>query len=489
MDDVNRRDFVKTVAASSAAAAMTGALFSPTARAQGANSRLRVASIGLGGRGTRILTPVVRASEKADLVALCDPDQQRLDKTEPDDSTSFRTQDLREILDRNDIDCIVSATPNHWHGLLTVWGCQAGKHVYIEKPISHNILESEAIVKASRKYNKIVQGGFQNRSDTGLIPFMERLHAGEFGAVTSVYGTCNRPRKSIGKNETPYEVPNHIHYDMWLGPAQDEPIYRGGLHYNWHWRFNTGNGDIGNQSPHELDLMLWALGDPEELPQKFRVAGGRFGWHDSGETPNVLACSGEINGIPFGCEVQDLKHGRGAPYRKTVGVIIRTEKGVFVGGRGGGRYVGHDGKNISFGRTRSGSQLNDGGGAHIENFFDAVLTDDRTIQRSEAAVAARASNIGHIANIGFMLGEEAPAETLEKAFSGSMTDRDLIARMRESVLLYSIVENQCAPTVPWLLGPELTFDTKTMAFTGNKAKQANALLSREYRKGFELPVL
>jgi len=486
--EVNRRDFVKTATATTVAATAAGALFSPTARAQGANSRLRAAGIGFGGRGKHLVDAVIN-SPRADLVALCDVDSKILNSRYPEQDKAFRTQDLREILDRNEIDVIVSATPNHWHALLTIWGCQAGKHVYMEKPISHNMHESQTLVKASRKYNKIVQCGFQNRSDTGLRPFYERLHAGEFGAVTEVHGTCHRARNTIGKLDEPLTPPASVNYEMWLGPAEDQPIMRPRFHYDWHWDFNTGNGDVGNQGPHEWDLMAWALNDPKELPQKMRAAGNRFGWDDAGNTPNIMACIGELNGIPLTFEVMDLKGGRSAPYRKGVGVIIKTEKGIFVGGRGGGRYVGHDGKSHRFGRNKSGSQGADGGMAHMENFFDAIFNDDRSNQHSEAAVAANSSSMAHMANISFMLAEEAPVETIESAYSGSTVQRDTLARLRESAFLFCASEHGALPTRSWLLGPELSFDTAAYQFTGNKAAEANVLATRAYRKGFELPVL
>jgi len=488
MTEVNRRDFVKNATATAAVAATTGALFSTTAKAQGANGKIRVAVIGFGWRGN-FLIQAVNASDKAELVAICDADEKHLYGVEPDNKNLFRTTDLREILDRNDVDAIASATPNHWHALLTVWACQAGKHVYMEKPISHNMVESDVLVKASRKHNKIVQAGFQNRSDSGLLPFYERLHAGDFGKVLKAHGTTNRPRATIGKLDQPAAPPSTVNYDMWLGPAEDLLLMRPKFHYDWHWDFNTGNGDIGNQSAHEIDLINWALKDPETLPQSIQVAGNRFGWHDAGTTPNVLACTYEHGGVPVTFELQDLKGGRGAPYRKSVGVILTMEKGVFVGGRGGGRYVGSDGKSIRFGKTKSGSQGADGGQDHMDNFFEAILTDNRAIQASEAAPAAISASIAHMANISFLLGDKVPTETIEKAFSNSMPERDTLARMRESVLMFAAAEHKSLPTVDWLLGPKLTFDSEAYAFTGSKASEANVLMGRSYRKGFELPAV
>ena len=239
----NRREFVAGGLGATTALTLTPSL---NAGVLGANEQVRVAVIGFGGRGRALINCVKRA-KNAKLVALCDADNNILRKFESNNNELFRTQDFRKILERKDIDAVASATPNHWHTLLTILAMQAGKHVYIEKPISHNMLESREVVKASRKYKRIVQCGFQNRSDTGLLPFYEKLHNGAYGKVQFVHGTCHRSRASIGKLDKPLAVPKHIDFNLWLGPGEKQPIMRPRLHYDWHWDFNTGNGDMGNQ--------------------------------------------------------------------------------------------------------------------------------------------------------------------------------------------------------------------------------------------------
>lgn len=478
----NRRQFLKSTAATLCAVSMPASSYS---QINGANSKLRVGVIGIRSRG-KVLIGAVNAVPNIELVALCDVDAEILHNTQSDNGRLQRSQDYRRLLDRNDLDAIACAAPNHWHALLTIQALQSGKHVYIEKPISHNMLEGQAVVQAARKVNKIVQCGFQNRSDTGLLPFYEGLHRGDYGAVLHVHGTCHRARDPIGKLDAPLQVPNQIDYDLWLGPAADLPILRPQLHYDWHWDFNTGNGDVGNQGPHEWDLLNWALGDPVQLPDTMTAAGNRFGWNDAGNTPNVLACHGESNGVPFCFEVMDLHGGRSAPHDRGVGVIITTDQGTFIGGRGGGRFEFADGRLEEFARDPN-RQKKDGTISHVANFVDAVDTNNIQLLRSECATAANSAAMAHLANISFHLAEAAEPDQLERAYSGRLAQRDMLARLRESTMLYAAANGGTTPSEPWLLGPKLTYDNAARQFVGAQASEANRLMGREYRAGFELP--
>ncbi len=227
---ISRRNFVQASAAVVAGTALIPDLHAvPAVRSE----KIRIAVVGFGGRG-RDLIGAIRACEQFELVGLCDVDSNILGGFEPDNTDLVRTASLNELLERDDIDAIASATPNHWHTLVTMRACAAGKHVYIEKPISHNMHESRMVVAAARQHDRIVQCGFQNRSDSALLPFYERLHSGEFGKVLSVHGTCHRARDPIGKLDSPLKIPAHIDYEAWLGPAADQPILRPRLHYDWH---------------------------------------------------------------------------------------------------------------------------------------------------------------------------------------------------------------------------------------------------------------
>lgn len=478
----SRRLFLKGAAAAGALAVTTNAR--SYGRIMGANEALRMGVVGFRSRG-KSLIGAIKAAEGANLVALCDADDKVLSDYDSGNADLFRTNDLRELLSREDVDAIASATPNHWHALVTCWACDAGKHVYIEKPISHNMLESQKIVNAARKNDVLVQGGFQNRSDSGLLTFFENLRAGKYGQVLAVHGTCHRQRASIGKLEKPLVIPKQINFDLWLGPAADEPIMRPSLHYDWHWDFNTGNGDVGNQGPHEWDMMNWALGDPVNLPSEMIAAGNRFGWRDAGNTPNVMTCSGVSNNIPFCFEVMDLKGGRRAPFGRGVGVIIETEKGRFVGGRGGGNFVFKDGQTEKFRRDESQAK-SDGTPAHMANFVTAVQQRDAGLLRSECAVAANSSAMAHMANISFQLASEEPAEKMEAAFGGDLRQRDMLARLRESTMLFALNQEERTQPEAWLMGPRLIYDQNANNFVGEKASKANALMTRDYRKGFEI---
>ncbi len=482
----NRREFIAR-AGTLAAASSTFIGGSPLIRRSGEKSdleSLRIAVIGFRSRGKALINAIEKCSD-AKLVALADVDEKVLRETNSADSKLARTKDFRELLQRDDIDAIASAAPNHWHALISIQAAQSGKHVYIEKPISHNMFESQMVVAAADRFDKLIQCGFQNRSDSGLTGFYGRLRAGEFGKVQHVHGTCHRPRKGIGKIDKPLAIPGELDYDLWLGPAAKQDIMRPRLHYDWHWDFNTGNGDVGNQGPHEWDMMNWALGDGEALPEKIQASGNRFAWQDAGNTPNIMACRGVMDGIPFLFEVMDLTPGCKPPHDNRVGVVIKTEKGQFVGSRGGGKFIYTDGKEESFKRDAA-TQKQDGTRAHMANFVDAVLTNDRSKLRSDCKVAAKSSSMAHMANISYQLGQSAEQGQLETAYSGSEQERDMLQRLMTAPGIYS-KKHQSDVSESWKLGPELTFDNANKMFKGTQAEPANQKMTREYRKGFELP--
>lgn len=483
---MKRRTFVKSLAATASIPLTAVSLSAKSySRVMGSNRELRMGVIGFKGRG-RALINAIQACDGAKLVALCDADEKILSGFDSGNADLWRTTDLRELLERDDIDAVASATPNHWHALLTIYACRAGKHTYIEKPISHNMHESRAIVENARKNNSVVQCGFQNRSDTALIPFFYNLRSGKYGKVLSVHGTCHRQRDTIGKLDKPLDIPKHINYDLWLGPASDQPIMRPKLHYDWHWDFNTGNGDVGNQGPHEWDLMNWALGDSDNLPTDMRAAGNRFGWSDAGNTPNVMACSGIVDDIPFCFEVMDLKGGRRAPFGRGVGIIVETEKGRFVGGRGGGEFVDHDGKKQPFRRDET-QKKTDGTQLHMQNFIDGVQARDNSELRSECAIAAKSSSMAHMANISYQIAKEASAESIETAFGNSLQQRDMIARLRESTMIYAMQNKDRDVSQSWMLGPALTFHNESDQFVGQAKQLANQMMTRDYRDKFNIP--
>ncbi|MHC4518784.1 MAG: Gfo/Idh/MocA family oxidoreductase, partial [Planctomycetota bacterium] len=288
MSKVTRRSFIKNSMAVGAGLALAG----PGSRVLGANDEIRIATVGVGSQGsghTRIFSqiPGVR------YVAVCDADQNHVDarvKSFADQGVKVEgCTDVRRLLDRKDIDAITSATPNHWHSLVTIWACQAGKDVYIEKPVSHNVWEGRQMVKAARKYNRIVQTGTQKRSSEAHPAAYKWMVEGNLGTVKCAHSLCYKKRYEgtngiVYGTNGPNPLPAHIDYNLWCGPAEMEPLRRRDLHYKWHWVWNTGNGDLGNQGIHEMDLGRWALGDPNHLAPRVMSFGGRFRVNDAGET-------------------------------------------------------------------------------------------------------------------------------------------------------------------------------------------------------------
>ena len=213
-------------------------------------------------------------------------------------------QDVRELLACKDIDAVTIATPNHWHSLAAIWACQAGKDVYVEKPVSHNIFEGRQLVRAARKYQRMVQVGTQARSNPDLIEAVAWVRAGNLGKIQYARGTCYKPRMSIGKGgDGP--IPPGLDYDLWLGPAPKKPLTRKNLHYDWHWMYDYGNGDLGNQGVHEMDIARWFLGQAAVSPRVISI-GGRLGYDDDGQTPNTQLVYHAYQGPPLVFEVRGL---------------------------------------------------------------------------------------------------------------------------------------------------------------------------------------
>ncbi len=263
MNQLNRRSFIKKSVLGAAALGFTARSWS---NVSGANGDIRIAVVGFNGRGGDHIQGFGKVGGVR-LAALCDVDSNVLDrevKLLKDRSTPVEAYtDIRKLLENKEIDAISIATPNHWHSLAAIWGIQAGKDVYVEKPVSHNVSEGRRVVEAARKYNRIVQTGTQCRSSTGLQEAMAYLHDGSLGKVKLARGLCYKRRPSIGKVSTPQLPPASVDYDLWCGPAPKEPLMRTKLHYDWHWVWPTGCGDLGNQGIHQMDLARWALGETE----------------------------------------------------------------------------------------------------------------------------------------------------------------------------------------------------------------------------------
>ncbi|MCD6394669.1 MAG: Gfo/Idh/MocA family oxidoreductase, partial [Planctomycetes bacterium] len=281
---MDRRDFIK----SSVLAGAT--LMTPWSRVLGANNDIRVGIVGFHSKGGQHIG-VFEGLEGVRVDALCDIDRNILNGGVQDFRKRYNRKpkaytDVRRLIDDKEIDALVVATPNHWHSLIGIWACQAGKDVYVEKPISHNMWEGRKLVQAARKYNRIVQAGTQNRSDTGLRPAIEYIHSGKLGRIQWAHGLWYKHRQSIGNVKGPQPIPAQVDYNLFCGPAPLKPLMRKQFHYDWHFFWDTGNGDIANLGAHQADDCRWALGETA-LPDSVVSIGGRFVFNDDGQTPNT----------------------------------------------------------------------------------------------------------------------------------------------------------------------------------------------------------
>ena len=291
MTELSRRRFVQSAAPASASMVLAGTQAS--GKVIGANDRLRIAVVGLNGRGKSHISGWLE-QPNVEIAYLIDPDRDVLDARMSDLESRtegrFRTEgvsDIRVALDDKNVDAISIATPNHWHALMTVWGAQAGKHVYVEKPMSHDVAEGRIAVEAQRKYGVVVQHGTQRRSDETIAGLHEMIQAGRFGRLKISYGYACKPREGIG-HQSLATSPANLDWDLWRGPADVRAYHPNLVHYNWHWFWKTGNGELNNQGTHQLDVARWALDKGLTHPKRVRAIGGRFKWNDQGETPNTM---------------------------------------------------------------------------------------------------------------------------------------------------------------------------------------------------------
>ena len=410
MRERNRRDFLHDTAALAAAIAAL-----PTTRAfaesddlpapkqaepSSPNETVRVAVVGVRGRG---MSHVEGFSQQPNVkvTAICDIDpeaagaaKQFLEKHDPNSPPKFY-QDIRKLLEDKDVDVISIATPNHWHALATIWACQAGKDVYVEKPVSHNVSEGRRMVEAARHYKRIVQTGTQCRSHKAVQDAVAFLRAGKLGDVYMAKGLCYKPRGSIGtKPDGP--VPPGVDFDIWLGPAPERPFNPNRFHYNWHWFWDYGNGDLGNQGIHQMDLARWGI-DKKEFPKSVQSSGGRFGYKDDGETPNTLATFFEFDDVELQFEVRGLITNPELEVK--IGNIFYGTEGILT-------IDGYTNWRTYFGPNLEPGESGKGGGDHYANFIKAVRAGDHTLLNADIEEGHVSSAYCHLGNIAYRLGRK-----------------------------------------------------------------------------------
>jgi predicted dehydrogenase len=483
---ISRRRFIAQSVAGGAAAC--GALARPASAAPlGANDAVRVAVIGVRGKGEHHLQ-MLKEIAGVRVVALCDVDETILNRRAEELSAAgiqvVKDMDVRTLLERKDVDAVTIATPNHWHSLMAVWACQAGKDVYLEKPISHNLWEGRKVVEAAAKYNRIVQAGTQSRSDEALLELAAYLRSGELGRILRARGFCYKRRESIGKVTGPQPIPAGVNYDLFCGPAPLEPLRREQLHYDWHWVWATGNGDIGNQGVHEMDMCRWMLGE-ETLPRSVFSIGGRFGYDDDAETPNTQVAVYdyasaplifEVRGLPAKADVKHMDHYRGV----RIGIAIECEHGTFAGGAGGGVVYDRDGKRMK-------SLTSSGGETHMQNFIEAVRSRRAQDLNAQIAEGHISSALCHLGNISYRLGTETAAAEIAARVGTRAEVTETVERLQSHLAANGVDLAQVKPT----LGPVLTLLPDQERFASSSEYDmgafANQLLRDRYRAPYVVP--
>ena len=486
---LNRRHFLQHAAFGVTAAASLGktewlvGAQAPTSKSP--NEKIAVAFIGVNGRGQDHIKGLAGRSD-IEVRYVCDADEEvgqaraeGIAKMTGGKPPQF-VKDMRKVFDDKSVDAITTATPNHWHSLTAIWAMQAGKDVYVEKPVSHNVFEGRQAVNASRKYGKICQTGTQSRSSPSLAEAVKFIREGNLGAIKYAIGTCYKPRKSIGKLDKPLEIPKELDYDLWCGPAAKVDLYRPRLHYDWHWDYNTGNGDLGNQGIHQMDIARWFLGEMELSPEIVSF-GGRLGYQDAGDTPNTQVILHnyakaplifEVRGLPKSKEFQDKGWGDNMDkYRGSgVGVIVQCEKGYLV--------VPSYTNVTAYGLDDQVIKTWKGGADHYENFLKAVRSRKHEDLNADILQGHLSSALCHTGNVSYQLGKKTTPYEIAETIKGNELLADSFNRMVEHLAANGVAVDQPILTQ----GEVLKMDGKAEKFIGNEA--ASHRLSREYRKPY-----
>ena len=474
---LNRRQLL----AAGVAGGFTTALGPSPVWAANANSEIGIGFISCGGRAGGLMKQFDKVSG-VNVVGLCDVDEKRVGAAKERYPKAKAWTDLRDLIDADDIDAVVVSTCNHWHCLAAIWAMQAGKHVYVEKPLSHSQWEGKQTVAASRKYDRICQLGTQQRSDPMQAEIKKFLHEekglGEIKAArVNRYGV----RPSIGKRDTPLEIEKNIAYDLWLGPAQDLPIYRSKLHYDWHWDWNTGSGEMGNWGVHVLDdLRNNVFQDKVILPKRIFGGGGRVALDDAGQTPNVHFCYFDTGSIPVVIGLSNLPAKPGekkspAHPGPSSGYIAYCEGGHFEGQRGRGAAFDSSGKKIKEFKGNRGDTV------HMANFIEAVRKHDRSGQAAEIKLGNDSTGWCNLANVAVRAGGKF---SYEEAKSVNVDTWNTVLKEMESHLGAHGLKLDGGEIK---LSQMLTIDPETEQFVGDGAETGNKFLKREYRKGYEVP--
>ncbi len=451
----NRRDFIKTSAIGAAGITIGGLGLSPKSYSQvmGSNDRINLAVVGLRSRGRDHINSwcALKDNRKVRIKTICDVDEQFfapaaklvLDKS---GEKAVTEGDMRKVFDDKEIDAVSFGVPNHWHALSAIWACQAGKHVYAEKPACYNIYEGRKMVEAAAKYKVRMQTGCQNRSIPNVMEAMKFLHSGGIGDVFMAKGLCYKPRDSFGIAPDG-TAPASLNYDMWLGPAPSRPYNEKRVHYNWHWFWDTGNGDTGNQGPHQFDIARWGL-NKNEHPVKIYSMGGLYG----------------IN--PAEC-AQETPNTQTSMFRYKDGKVLEFETR--------GRYTNDESSlGIRIGNTFYGTE------GYLELNEETWKAFRKREKEPFAGSKTGEKSVGDPTFLAAPGGTEHFANFLDAIRSGK--DETLNCQIKEGFISSAL---PLLANISYRLGRELTFDGVREKFI--KDKEADAMLTRNYRKPYVVP--
>jgi len=477
MKSITRRQFLEDsilAAAAAATASIPTPLRAAEERTVSANDKITVGIIGCGIRGKQHASELAALAD-CEIACVCDPDRDRTAElsgilTRRNLPAPKTVTDLRRILDDKSITAVFIATPNHWHALAAIWAMQAGKDVYVEKPVSHNISEGRRIVQVARKLGRICQTGTQNRSNAALAEAIKYMHSGKLGDVKLARSIVYGLRGSIG-GPGHYEVPPGVDYNLFCGPAPVSPLTRPNFHYDWHWFWETGNGELGNNNIHSVDICRWGLG-VTGLGRAVVSYGGRLGYKDAGETPNTQVCIFDFGDKTLVTETRGLKTEPFSANLKGGGWIFFGTQGIIAGTS----LFDLEGKLV---RTFEGKNE-----SHFANFLKAVRSRKVSDLNADILEGHQSTALCHIGNISYRLGQPASVGAIEKQL-GQVKMHDQVLETFERTRKH-LAENEVdLEKTKLTLGPLLQLDSDKEKSLDNP--KANALLTRDYRKPFVVP--
>ena len=437
MKHISRREFIHGSSKAVAGAAVGLTVIKSRKSAFAANEQIGVAVMGINGRGQAHMDGYC-GIDGARVVALVDPDTRLFESrakrvADKQGEAPKCYTDIREALADENVDAVSIATCNHWHALGTVWACQAGKDVYVEKPASWSVWEGRKMVEAAEKYERIVQVGCQSRSSGQVRDAIGRMYAGQIGKVYMARALCYKPRGSIGVKE-PSSPPEGLDFNLWLGPAPQQPFHGNLVHYNWHWFWDFGNGDLGNQGVHQMDIALWGL--QKGLPVKVYATGGRFGYEDQGQTPNTEICTFEyddgtqlvfeVRGHYTNGEAGVIQGGQLAETR--IGNLFYGSEGWIASSDGYKAHLGHKGDLAPAFEGALPPVGGAGAGDHFANFIDAVRSRKPDDLNAPVTVGHPSAALCHLANISYRLGRSLTFDPEKERFVGDDEANKLLMR-------------------------------------------------------------